>query len=101
MKMKSLINRTIRFARRVVVGVFLSVVLAAVVSPVLACATDTVWSLDSKMSTASFVLGFAQNPDSVNVGVARVAGEVELETNDAVAQAFLSGTSSLFRLVVP
>jgi len=80
--MKSLINRSIRFAGSVVVGVFLSVVLAAVVSPVLACATDTVWSLDSKTSTASFFLGSAQNPDSVNVGVARVVGEVKLETND-------------------
>jgi polyisoprenoid-binding protein YceI len=82
MKMKSLINRTIRFARRVVVCVFLSVVLATIVFSVLACATDTVWSLDSKTSTASFFLGSAKNPDSVNVGVARVTGEVKLETND-------------------
>jgi polyisoprenoid-binding protein YceI len=81
-KMKSLINRTIRLARSVIVGVFLSVVFAAVVSPDLACATDTVWSLDSKTSTASFFLGSAENPNSVNVGVARVAGEVKLETND-------------------
>jgi polyisoprenoid-binding protein YceI len=90
MKMKSFINQTITicFAGNVVVAVFLSVVLTTVVSPVLACATDTVWVLDSKTSTASFFLGSAKDPDSVNVGVARVIGNVKIKTNDLNSSVF-------------
>jgi hypothetical protein len=63
----------------------LSVLLCAVTAVILtapAYASDAVWSLDSGESAARLYLGSMTNPDSVNVGVARVAGTVSLDTND-------------------
>ena len=62
----------------------LAIVIAVVsvcVSP-LAFADGGLWSLDSTTSSARLFQGSAANPDSVNMGVARVAGNVELDTSD-------------------
>ena len=55
--------------------------LSSVMLPAQAAATDGGWSLDSSKSTAQLYLGSAENPDSVNVGAARVAGLVTLDAN--------------------
>jgi polyisoprenoid-binding protein YceI len=47
----------------------------------LAFAGDT-WTLDSSTSNARLFQGSKANPDSVNTGVARVTGKVNLDTND-------------------
>jgi len=58
-----------------------SIVMLAVISPV-AFASGGSWSLDSNTSYANLFQGSAENPDSVNTGVARVTGKVKLDTND-------------------
>ncbi len=62
----------------------LAIVIAVVsvgVSP-LALAEGGLWSLDSTASSARLFQGSVANPDSVNIGVARVAGKVKLDAND-------------------
>jgi len=60
-------------------------ILIAVILPTispLAFADGGTWSLDSAASSALLFQGSAANPDSVNTGVARVTGNVKLDTND-------------------
>lgn len=53
----------------------------------LALASDT-WILDSRRSNVRVFRGSRTNPESVNTGVARVAGKVKLDTNDLDASVF-------------
>jgi polyisoprenoid-binding protein YceI len=60
-------------------------ILIAVILPIispLAFAVGDTWALDSTTSSARLFQGSAANPDSVNTGVARVTGNVKLDTND-------------------
>ena len=78
--MKSLIIHMVRLAKRRPLAI-LTVVMFGVVSQ-LAFADGGTWALDSTTSSARLFQGSASNPDSVNTGVARVSGKVELDTND-------------------
>jgi polyisoprenoid-binding protein YceI len=60
---------------------FLSTVMAAAMVSV-AFASGATWSLDSNSSSARFFQGSKANPDSLNPGVARVTGNVKLDTSD-------------------
>ena len=62
-------------------GILAVVVMLAAISP-LAFADGGTWSLDPKTSSARLFQGSTANPDSVNTGVARVIGDVRLDTND-------------------
>lgn len=62
-------------------AICLSVVTAAVMSPI-ALANGGAWSLDANTSYARFFEDSSSNPDSLNTGVARVTGKVNLDTND-------------------
>ena len=53
----------------------------------LALASDT-WILDSRKSNVRVFRGSRTNPESMNTGVARVAGKVKLDTNDLDASVF-------------
>lgn len=60
-------------------------ILIAVIIPAMsttAFAAGGTWSLDPTTSSARFFQGSTANPDSVNTGVARVTGEVNLNRND-------------------
>lgn len=60
-------------------------ILIAVILPIispLAFADSGTWSLDSASSSARLYQGSAGNPDSANTGVARVTGNVKVDTND-------------------
>src|SRR5438552_5572855 len=56
-------------------------VILPIISP-LAFADGGTWSLDSASSSARLYQGSAANPDSANTGVARVTGNVKVDTND-------------------
>jgi polyisoprenoid-binding protein YceI len=62
-------------------GILAVVVMLAVISP-LAFADGGTWSLDPRTSSARLFQGSTANTDSVNTGVARVTGDVRLDTND-------------------
>ncbi len=79
--MKSKVTSMIRLAKREVLTTFLSITMLAIISPV-ASANSSTWTLDSDASSASLFQGSRTNPDSVNTGVARVTGEVNLDPND-------------------
>jgi len=64
-----------------VLAISLSIVMLAVISPV-AFAKSGAWYLDSNTSDVRFFQGSAANPDSLNTGVARVTGKVELDANN-------------------
>jgi len=78
--MKSIIIHMDGLAKRRTLAI-LSIVMLGVISP-LAFADGGTWSLDSTTSSARFFQGSTADPDSVNTGVARVTGEVKLDTND-------------------
>jgi len=65
----------------------ITLVFAACFISSLALAGDT-WTLDSVTSNARLFQGSKANPDSVNTGVARVTGQVKLDTNDPNNSAF-------------
>ena len=77
--MKSVFNKIARIAKNQVVVIVLGAVMASVVFPATAFASDSGWSLDSTISSARLYLGSAKQPQSVNVGVARVVGTVDLD----------------------
>jgi polyisoprenoid-binding protein YceI len=79
--MKSTITRMIGLAKGKVLTASLSTVMVAIISPV-ASANSATWFLDSGTSSARFFQGSRANPDSVNTGVARVTGKVNLNPND-------------------
>ena len=79
--MKSHIVRTIGLATRGALAISLSIVMVAAVSSA-AFANSGSWSLDSNASDASLFQGSAANPHAVNTGMARVTGNVKLDTND-------------------
>src|SRR5579864_4033543 len=56
-------------------------VIVPIISP-LAFADGGTWSLDSASSSARLYQGSAANSDSANTGVARVTGNVKVDTND-------------------
>lgn len=56
-------------------------ILVPIISP-LAFADGGTWSLDSASSSARLYQGSAANPDSAGTGVARVTGNVKVDTND-------------------
>ena len=70
-----------------VLAISLSIVVFAVISPD-AFANGATWSLDATTSNARFFQGSTANPDSVNIGVARVTGKVKLDTNDLNSSVF-------------
>jgi polyisoprenoid-binding protein YceI len=75
--MKSLIGRI----KSGFLNASLSIALFALISPA-AYAAGGKWSLDSTGSDARFFQGSAANPDSTNTGVARVSGQVNLNSDD-------------------
>jgi polyisoprenoid-binding protein YceI len=79
--MKSLIIHIVALLKRRLQANFVIVGMVAFISPV-ALASSVTWSLDSNMSDARFFQGSPANPDSLNTGVARVFGKVELDTNN-------------------
>ena len=79
--MKSFIIRVIGLTKGRFLSASLSIVIFAVISTA-AFADGGTWFLDSTSSDARFFQGSKANPDSSNTGVARVAGEVKLNTND-------------------
>ena len=62
-------------------GILAVVVMLAAISP-LAFADGGTWSLDPRTSSARLFQGSTANPDSANTGIARVTGDVRLDTND-------------------
>jgi polyisoprenoid-binding protein YceI len=64
-----------------VLAISLSIVMLAVISPDTFAQGGT-WSLDSVTSYARFFQGSETYPDSLNTGVARVAGKVKLDANN-------------------
>ena len=72
--MKSLVNKIVRLA-------LLFSVMGTALSPAWASSDNNERSLDPTTSSARIFLGSAKNPDSVNVGVARVTGTVALDSN--------------------
>ncbi len=79
--MKSRIVRMVGLAKRGALAISLSIVMAAVVAPG-ALANSGTWSLDSSASDARIFQGSAANPHALNAGMARVTGNVKLDTND-------------------
>jgi polyisoprenoid-binding protein YceI len=65
-------------------GRTLAILIAVILTTISprAFADGGTWSLDSAASSARLFQGAAANPDSVNTGVARVTGNVKLDTND-------------------
>jgi len=61
-------------------AILIAVILAAMSTT--AFAAGGTWSLDPTTSSARFFQGSTANPDSVNTGVARVTGKVNLNTGD-------------------
>jgi len=89
--MKSQIARIIGIARREagrIVMVTLAAALVAIFAPLPALAADTGWQLDAGHSTARLFLGSDTDPESVNVGVARVSGTMLLDPYDPARSAF-------------
>jgi len=84
--MKSLIIHTLELVKRRTLAILIAAILPTI-SP-LAFADDGTWSLDSTTSSARLFQGSATDPDSVNTGVARVAGKVKLDPNDLQNSAF-------------
>jgi polyisoprenoid-binding protein YceI len=62
-------------------------VAVAAVSPG-AFAADATWSVESKTSYARFFQGSAANPNSSDIGVARVTGTVMVDSNDVSRSLF-------------
>jgi polyisoprenoid-binding protein YceI len=79
--MRSHVVRTVGLATRGALAIALSIVMAAAVSPA-AFAGNGSWSLDSNASDARLFQGSTANPHAVNTGIARVTGNVKLDTND-------------------
>ncbi len=75
--MKSFIVRMVGLGRSAAFAVAISVAFVSTVS----FADDGVWFLDSSSSDAIFFQGSAENPFSLNTGVARVTGIVSLGTD--------------------
>ena len=67
--------------------IFLSVVGLIISSPFAFSQGDS-WTLNAGASYARFFQGSKENPDSVNTGVARVAGTVKLNPNDLANSIF-------------
>jgi polyisoprenoid-binding protein YceI len=76
--MKSLTLRTVERAKR---GMLLLTAMVAIAAPA-AFADGGTWFLDTTNSSVRLFQGSKANPESVNTGVARVTGEVMLDTND-------------------
>jgi polyisoprenoid-binding protein YceI len=68
--------------------VTLAVALAISFTSLSAFAADTVWQLDGSHSTARLFLGSSADPESLNVGVARVSGKTILDPNDPLRSGF-------------
>ena len=75
--MKSLIIRMVGLIKSGSLAVAVMVIFISTA----ALAEGGIWSLDSSSSTAVLFQGSAQNPLSLNTGVARVTGEVSLGTD--------------------
>jgi polyisoprenoid-binding protein YceI len=79
--MKSIITNIFELAKKRTLVVLVALLLPTV-SPLAFAAGATAFSLDSTSSSAQLLQGSRANPDSVNTGVARVAGNVILDPND-------------------
>src|SRR5579864_1439516 len=82
--MKPLFNIRMMYMWELVKSRTLAIMIAVmlpVISP-LAFADAGTWSLDSASSSARLYQGSAANPDSASTGVARVTGNVKVDTND-------------------
>lgn len=79
--MKSHVRRIIKFATGEIGLVFLLLALAAGIASIPAHAQDGAWKVDREHSIARLSLG--SGPKSVDIGVARVSGNVIYGANDA------------------
>lgn len=81
--MKSLINKTVERAAGQALAILLTtttiIIMITAIPAAVATANAGGWSLDSSASSARLYLGSKTDPDSVNVGVARVTGTVDLD----------------------
>jgi polyisoprenoid-binding protein YceI len=83
--MKSQIARMVGTARREagrIVLVTLAAALVAIFAPLPAVAADAGWQLDASHSTARLFLGSDTDPESLNIGVARVSGTMLVDPDD-------------------
>jgi polyisoprenoid-binding protein YceI len=77
--MKTIMSHMARLAKTTGLAILLSPLVVTL--PARAAASDDAWVLDSNTSAARLFLGSGQNPNSENVGVARVTGIVHLDEN--------------------
>jgi polyisoprenoid-binding protein YceI len=79
--MKTPFTNTIHLTKSRVAGILIAVVMSTIL-PLAFAADGTTWSLDASTSSAQLFQGSRANPESVNTGVARVTGDVRLDTNN-------------------
>jgi polyisoprenoid-binding protein YceI len=79
--MPSLITNILELGKRRTLAV-IAALLVPTVSPLAFAAGGATWSLDASSSSAQLFQGSRANPDSVNTGVASIAGDVMLDPND-------------------
>ena len=79
--MNSRIVHIVALARSTTLAISLSIVMVAGITPA-AFANSGIWTVDPEASDARLFQGSAANPHALNTGVARVTGNVELDTND-------------------
>jgi polyisoprenoid-binding protein YceI len=87
--MKLHIGPMIRFAKRAAGSTLMMLAATLVMSllPVPALAANSVWQLDAAHSAARLFLGSDTNPESFNVGVARVSGKMVVDPYDPASSA--------------
>jgi polyisoprenoid-binding protein YceI len=78
--MKSHIIHMFELAKRITFAILVAAILP--ISSPLSFADGGAWIFDSASSSARLYQGSAANPDSVNLGVARVTGSVKIDIND-------------------
>lgn len=79
--MTSFITNIVELAKRRSFAVVAALLLPTA-SPLAFAAGGATWSLNASSSSAQLFQGSRSNPDSVNTGVARIAGDVTLDSND-------------------
>ena len=75
------INNVFQSAKSRILTVLIATIFPSI-SPMALAAEGTTWSLDTTTSSAQLFQGSRANPESVNSGVARVTGDVKIDTSD-------------------
>ena len=85
--MNSRMVRMAGLARSGALAISVGIVMVAVIAPA-AFANGGMWSLDSSASAAQMFQGSSANPHALNTGMARVTGNVKLDTNNPEESVF-------------